>query len=784
MPKLEAEHLELFNHYHLDPSYLNEEGLTPGTPAMEEKIADFLQKISEGEITTPIPCPEPLSAVELYFQSLGVDVKVPSLSIGDIKLTFDKTEKKLSDFDFRSAITEHYPIDSPVVPANMQSVIGQKLVQACIENEIPVIDHRYYHTEEEHGAITEEFLGDVFVSAGVRDLDYEFERVCELLDKGATGVCIDITHGASYRVLKLCEMIKDRYEDAQVIIGNICHMTDVIRAARAGADAVKVGMGPGSPCTTRIVTGVGEPQLSSIMMCAIAAEYLGLKTIGDGGILDDFLAIAAGSDCNMYGQLFCRTIESKEGRLPKDIKIENDKIFVKYFGEASYEAQIRRPGARTAGTMPEGDSSWVEVKLTLKETVEMINQKLANGLDALGLSSIAELREHVREKGFSEILNFADQNSKNLVYEMFRQREILNPAVLNELQDMPKRELSFNYKGDTPNNNVLSEIPALLDSISERGSGLAIEVPGLESSAQAYLEENHDYPTLAALELDDLCLAPNYGESKCSSRKNAKVVGKLTENIKLNGAIYLPSNIHEVPSEHARKQMHENNYPIILNKSYSVGNQARELERNKNAIPTCDATNLNGALQLLTMEAKTIVLEGDDIESSIQTIELISENYPDVEVIISGIENFDEALQVISAGASSIIVDVEEDGATKLAGVNVAARHFNIPVIARAKSITTKQAHTAISLGASMVMEGTISTKFDPTREFNEEELKVPEELRNNLYLTQNASVLSALTLQGCTEVDELHIETAERKDIRIVTDAYVEEHHTRTLVI
>ena len=150
-----------------------------------------------------------------------------------------------------------------------------------------------------------------FISCGIQM--QKLDEVRKLLDQGAGGICVDVAHGHSDRMFRLIEEIKKKHPDKDVIAGNVCTAMAYHDLVNAGADAVKVGVGPGAACTTRMVTGFGVPQFSAIYECAQIAEKLRIPLIADGGIRDSrdvVLALAAGASTVMIGKLFALTKES------------------------------------------------------------------------------------------------------------------------------------------------------------------------------------------------------------------------------------------------------------------------------------------------------------------------------------------------------------------------------------------------------------------------------------------------------------------------------------------
>ena len=205
-------------------------------------------------------------------------------------------------------LTRNRRASLPLVPANMDSVIGEDLAEIIIRNGSAPIYHRFTGFEAQKEWVKR--YGDkTFVSCGMRELD----DVRTLLDLGAAGVCIDIAHGHSDQMMSFVETLKRSHPNQDVIAGNVCTPMAYHDLVNAGADAVKVGIGPGAACTTRMVTGFGVPQFTAIQECAAVADKLRVPLIADGGIRgsrDIVLALAAGASTVMIGKLFALTEQS------------------------------------------------------------------------------------------------------------------------------------------------------------------------------------------------------------------------------------------------------------------------------------------------------------------------------------------------------------------------------------------------------------------------------------------------------------------------------------------
>ena len=228
--------------------------------------------------------------------------------------------------------------------------------------------------------------GALRVGAAVGTTGDTLDRVAALREAGVDVVVVDTAHGHSRGVIEMVKRIKSRWPAQQVIAGNIV-TGDAARAlADAGADAVKVGIGPGSICTTRVIAGVGSPQISAVANVAAALEQLGVPLIADGGIRfsgDVAKAIAAGAHCVMIGGLFAGTEES-----PGEVELYQGASYKSYRGMGSLGAMAQSHGSRDryfqdASTeleklVPEG----VEGRVPYKGSIVSIVHQLAGGLRA------------------------------------------------------------------------------------------------------------------------------------------------------------------------------------------------------------------------------------------------------------------------------------------------------------------------------------------------------------------------------------------------------------------
>ncbi|MBI3783721.1 MAG: IMP dehydrogenase [Deltaproteobacteria bacterium] len=246
-------------------------------------------------------------------------------------------------------------------------------------------------------------FGRLRVAAAIGTGDDRHERVDRLVRAGADVLVIDTAHGHTTGVVETLKEIKAAHPAIEVIAGNVATAEGARALARAGADALKVGMGPASICTTRVVSGVGVPQLTAVADSAkVAADY-GIPVIADGGIKysgDVTKALAAGADAVMIGGLFAGTEES-----PGETILYQGRTYKLYRGMGSLEAMREREGSRNRymqddedkrKLVPEGIEGRVPYKGALSFIVGQLVGGLKAGMGYCGCRTIAELHEKAR----------------------------------------------------------------------------------------------------------------------------------------------------------------------------------------------------------------------------------------------------------------------------------------------------------------------------------------------------------------------------------------------------
>jgi IMP dehydrogenase len=241
-------------------------------------------------------------------------------------------------------------------------------------------------------------LGRLRVGAAVGVGEEAMERVDLLLKAGADAVVVDTAHGHSALVLEAVRDIKRRFPEAEVVAGNIATAEAAEALIAAGADGIKVGIGPGSICTTRMVAGAGVPQVTAIAAVAPVADRAGVPIIADGGIKfsgDLPKAIAAGAHCVMLGSLLAGTEES-----PGDLVLFQGRSYKVYRGMGSLGAMQRGGRDRyfqdgeveESKLVPEGIEGRVPYRGTLADSIYQLVGGLRSGMGYCGCRTIEELR--------------------------------------------------------------------------------------------------------------------------------------------------------------------------------------------------------------------------------------------------------------------------------------------------------------------------------------------------------------------------------------------------------
>ena len=237
--------------------------------------------------------------------------------------------------------------------------------------------------------------GRLLVGAAVGTAGNTLERISALIDARVDVIAIDTAHGHSAGVIKKVEEIRAKFPNITLIAGNVATASATEALIKAGADVVKVGIGPGSICTTRIVAGIGVPQLTAVMDCAEMADKLGKRVIADGGIKysgDIVKALAAGGSAVMVGSLLAGTLES-----PGEVELYQGRSYKVYRGMGSLGAMAAGSSDRyfqegTKKFVPEGVEGRVPYRGSVAEVIYQMKGGLRSGMGYCGKATVEELR--------------------------------------------------------------------------------------------------------------------------------------------------------------------------------------------------------------------------------------------------------------------------------------------------------------------------------------------------------------------------------------------------------
>lgn len=313
-----------------------------------------------------------------------------ALCFDDVLLVPQYSEvESRSEVDLTATLSDDIVLTTPIVSANMDTITGKEMALAMMNAGAYGYVHRFMRDEDRLHLANAGFG----MSIGVGEKEYQM--ACRMFFEGATNLCIDIAHGHSKAVIDQIERLKAEFqEDITICAGNVCTYAGTKALAKAGANIVKIGIGPGQVCSTRVVTGHGLPQLSAIAVCAqTKEEFPDLKLIADGGIRnsgDIVKALAAGADFIMSGSLFAGCPET-----PGDILTDESGVhFKQYRGMSSTEAQVARTDKSQAPRLAEGISTTVSLNKPAVLIVQDLHQGIQSGCTYSGARNLNELRRN------------------------------------------------------------------------------------------------------------------------------------------------------------------------------------------------------------------------------------------------------------------------------------------------------------------------------------------------------------------------------------------------------
>lgn len=377
--------------------------------AQAEEV-DKVKRSENGVITDPFSLtPEhtlaDADALMAKFRISGVPVTQGRKLVGII------TNRDLKfETDFKKKIKESMTSENLITAkAGITLEQAKKVLAVARKEKLPIVDDDYnlvglitikdIEKTIKYPLAAKDSQGRLLCGAGVGITANVLDRVKELIAAKVDVVVLDSAHGHSENVLKCLRMIKEKYPDLQVIAGNVATGSGTKALIEAGADAVKVGIGPGSICTTRVVAGIGVPQITAIMHAYEAAKEYGVPIIADGGIKysgDMTKAIAAGGDVCMMGSMFAGCEES-----PGSYELYQGRKYKVYRGMGSIAAMENGSKDRyfqsdAKKLVPEGVEGRVAYKGSVEDTVFQLMGGLRSGMGYCGTPSIADLKENGR----------------------------------------------------------------------------------------------------------------------------------------------------------------------------------------------------------------------------------------------------------------------------------------------------------------------------------------------------------------------------------------------------
>jgi len=307
------------------------------------------------------------------------------LTFDDVLIKPNYSEVHPAKVDTTTKVSKNIKLDIPLVSSPMDTVTEAEMAITLAKHGGIGIIHRNLSIEEEAKEVEKVKEKGLKVGAAVGVFDQK--RVEALVNAGADLIVIDTAHGHSKDVVESLKLYKKMY-DVDIMAGNIATKEGAVALVENGADSLRVGIGPGSACLTRKVSGVGVPQLYAVASVADVASEYDVPVVADGGIKtsgDIVKAIVAGADCVMIGNLFAGTDES-----PGEIIMDKGQKFKKYRGMGSEEVVKRLD--RYSKLVPEGIAGLVPYKGTVEDVIHKLVGGLKTGMGYVGAGNIKELK--------------------------------------------------------------------------------------------------------------------------------------------------------------------------------------------------------------------------------------------------------------------------------------------------------------------------------------------------------------------------------------------------------
>ncbi|MFZ9034755.1 MAG: GMP reductase [Francisellaceae bacterium] len=290
----------------------------------------------------------------------------------------------------------------PIIAANMDSVGSFAMAKSLARHGVITAIHKHYSLGDWQDFVSTnkaETLQHIMVSCGTSDHDFDKLKSVLSLSPHLQFICIDIANGYSEHLVEFVSRVRQHFTDITISAGNVVTGDMVEELVLAGADIVKVGIGPGSVCTTRVKTGVGYPQLSAIIECADAAHGLGGRIIGDGGCTcagDVAKAFGGGADFVMLGGMLAGHQESGGELIEKD-----GQSYMKFYGMSSKSAMEKHTGHVASYRAAEGKTVILPYRGSVENTIKDIMGGVRSACTYVGAT---ELRELTKRTTFVRVL--------------------------------------------------------------------------------------------------------------------------------------------------------------------------------------------------------------------------------------------------------------------------------------------------------------------------------------------------------------------------------------------
>ena len=314
------------------------------------------------------------------------------LSYGDVLLVPKRSPvDSRSNVDLSTKLTPNIELDTPLVSAAMDTVTEAALATELSRAGGLGVIHRFLPPEEQAEQVAQVNAAGERVAAAVGINEDYVERSALLVDAGVDALVVDVAHGHLERTLDAVGTLAEEFPDVGLVAGNVATPSGVEDLAAAGADCIKVGIGPGSHCTTRKVAGAGVPQLTAVDDCATAADELGVTICADGGIRtsgDAVKALMAGADTVMLGSLFSGTEEAPGAMVEVD-----GTRYKRSRGMATTAAADEREDKENNVRADEGVEALTPYKGPVADVVSEFCAGMQSGLSYCGGHTISEARE-------------------------------------------------------------------------------------------------------------------------------------------------------------------------------------------------------------------------------------------------------------------------------------------------------------------------------------------------------------------------------------------------------